>query len=91
MKAVDLLRRQHRTDDPVEPKDRIKPLVFQGLVLCQEASPLSKHEFVPCFGKALAIVDNGDRKLYFMCGECADHNVRNRGAKLVAIRDEGEE
>ena len=47
---------------------------------CQEASPCSFGVFVPCGGEAVAIVDNGDEHPYWMCAECADHNVRNRGA-----------
>lgn len=28
-----------------------------------------------------------DRRCYFMCAMCADHNVKNRGGKLVASGD----
>jgi len=47
---------------------------------CQEASPLSREEFIPCGRPAVCIVDNGDEHPYRMCFGCADHNVRHRGA-----------
>ena len=50
---------------------------------CEEASPLSLHHFIPCGKKAVALVKNNDHKAYYMCAMCADHNVNNRGAKIV--------
>ena len=50
------------------------------LKLCQEASPLSKGEYISCLRPAVCIVDNGDAHPYWMCEECADHNVKNRQA-----------
>jgi hypothetical protein len=47
---------------------------------CQEASHLSREEYIPCGAPAVAVVDSGDAHPYFMCGPCAEHNVRNRGA-----------
>jgi hypothetical protein len=46
---------------------------------CQEASSLSREEYIQCGKPAVCIVDNGDSQPYWMCEECADHNVRNRG------------
>jgi hypothetical protein len=46
---------------------------------CQEASPLSRGEYVACGRPAVCIVDNGDTHPYWMCNYCADHNVKNRG------------
>lgn len=51
---------------------------------CQEASPASrKNLFVPCGKPAVFIVRNRDPHQYTMCEACADHNVENRGAKIV--------
>lgn len=63
--------------------DAAKILLEKGIALCEEASPLSKDIFIPCLMPAVAIVDNGDSKSYFMCFGCADHNERNRGAKIL--------
>ena len=49
---------------------------------CQEASPISKGEYVPCGRIAEYIVDSGDEHPYWMCPSCAVHNVKNRGAVL---------
>jgi len=46
---------------------------------CQEASIMSREEYVPCLGPAVAIIRNRDG-FYRMCASCTDHNVRNRGA-----------
>jgi hypothetical protein len=51
---------------------------------CQEASPFSKGMYLACSQKATTIVDNGDSRPYYMCAGCADHNIRHRGAKLLA-------
>ena len=55
---------------------------FEGRT-CEEASMLSAAFYVPCGRPAVVLVKNRDPKPYFMCGMCADHNVRNRGAKIV--------
>ena len=60
---------------------------------CQEASPLSRSTFVACGKDAVCIVDNGDTHPYWMCAECAVHNVENRGAvrwQAVSYEDEVE-
>lgn len=56
---------------------------------CQEASSMSATRYIPCGDDATKLVlsDRGTR-LYFMCEPCADHNVRNRGAILVATHQE---
>lgn len=51
---------------------------------CQEASVFSRESYIPCGAPAVAIVDNGDSRPYYMCEGCADHNVRNRGARVVS-------
>ena len=49
---------------------------------CEEASLLSHSFYIPCNRPAAYIVENrGER--YRMCDMCADHNVRNRGAKDI--------
>jgi hypothetical protein len=51
---------------------------------CQEASTLSREKYIPCFAPAVAIVYSPrDRRPYWMCGNCANHNLSNRGALLV--------
>ncbi len=54
---------------------------------CQEASPLSFHNYIACGAPAVAIVfHDRDGRGYYMCAPCADHNIRNRGGRLVAQR-----
>jgi len=67
------------------------PLVAEDLSIpedarCQEASIFSRESYIPCFAPAVTIVDNGDSRPYYMCLLCASHNVRNRGAKLLAAK-----
>ena len=51
---------------------------------CEEASPLSREKYIPCNAPAVAIIyHDRDRREYRMCAPCADHNVRNRGGKMV--------
>lgn len=58
---------------------------------CQEASALSRQYYIPCGQPAAFYVKTRDPMPYAMCEACADHNVRNRGAKIVATgRVEGE-
>lgn len=54
---------------------------------CQEHVPIRGHPegSMPHGAPADAIVwHEKDRRAYFMCAGCADHNVKNRGGKLVA-------
>ncbi len=46
------------------------------LKLCQEGTG---SDGAPCLKPAIAIVDNGDQHPYWMCRECTEHNVHNRG------------
>jgi hypothetical protein len=50
---------------------------------CEEASHLSHKFYIPCGRPAEYIVKNRDPRPYAMCEACADHNVRNRGARYV--------
>lgn len=50
---------------------------------CQEASPLSGKFYIPCGQPATQVVKTNDKHAYTMCQMCADHNVRNRGARVV--------
>lgn len=46
---------------------------------------LSKESYIPCGAPAMSIVfHTKDRRGYYMCQPCMDHNVLNRGGKLVA-------
>lgn len=50
---------------------------------CEEASPMSHAFYIPCDKPAAFMVKNRDPIPYRMCEACADHNVRNRGAKVI--------
>ena len=60
---------------------------------CEEASPLSRAFFIPCGRPASRRVHHDrDNKTYSMCAGCADHNIRNRGAKDAGpMPDAGDE
>ncbi len=48
---------------------------------------LSHSSYIPCSAPAVAIVHHiRDRRSYYMCLPCADHNCR-RGGKLIAATD----
>ena len=70
-----------RSDQPV--KNEPVKTSFEGRT-CEEASMLSVRMYIPCGKPATFLVKNRDPKPYFMCEACADHNVRNRGAKILA-------
>lgn len=55
-----------------------------GRNLCEEASVISGSFYIPCNRPAASLVKARDPNVYRMCETCADHNVRNRGARLVA-------
>lgn len=55
---------------------------------CEEASMMASSFYVPCGKPAVALVKNRDPKPYFMCEGCADHNVRNRGAKIISKKED---
>lgn len=58
---------------------------------CQEASILSQSNYIPCTRPAVAIIyHERDRRGYYMCDGCADHNVKNRGGKWVGGTKETE-
>lgn len=58
-------------------------------VTCVEASQLSRETFIACGAPAVGLVwHDNDRKAYPMCAGCCDHNISNRGGKLLAVSDE---
>src|SRR5437868_8375473 len=67
---------------------RIDPAAYT-LVGCQEASILSRQRYLACNKPAKAVVANKDSCIYFMCAECAYHNVNNRGGVLIANVEPG--
>lgn len=71
---------------PAEDPTGDPPLIPED-AKCEEASPLSRGTYIPCGAKAVAIVEHRGEKRYFMCLGCANHNVRNRGGKLIAGTD----
>lgn len=57
---------------------------FYGMK-CQEASLFTPGFYTPCGKQASAVVwHSRDKRAYLMCAGCTDHNVRNRGGKLIA-------
>lgn len=51
---------------------------------CQEASIFSRENYIACGQPAVAIVYHPkEHRGYYMCLGCADHNLHNRGGKLV--------
>jgi len=51
---------------------------------CQEVQTETAKGYVYCGDPAVAIVRHDkDRRSYYMCGPCADHNVSNRGGKYI--------
>jgi hypothetical protein len=67
----------------------ILPVLEDGTIpdnaKCQEASMLSRAYYIPCNAPAVAIVyHDKDQRGYYMCTPCTDHNVRNRGGRLIA-------
>lgn len=58
---------------------------------CEEASPHSHGFYIPCNRPAEFVVDNGGSTTYRMCEMCTDHNVKNRGAKIVGNYNPKEE
>lgn len=51
---------------------------------CQEAGPASLMGYVACGNRATTIVKSDvDRRSYYMCFGCANHNVTNRGMSLL--------
>jgi hypothetical protein len=51
---------------------------------CQEASHLSRQSYIACRAPATHVIwHDKDRRGYYMCDACADHNVRNRGGRDV--------
>jgi hypothetical protein len=53
--------------------------------LCQEASLQSHAVYIPCAKAAEVVVENRDECLP-MCLACADHSVKNRGARYVIAK-----
>lgn len=61
----------------------VDPTVFEDLT-CQEQSIHARDVSIPCGVPAVAIVWHArDNRAYLMCAPCADHNVLNRGGRLL--------
>lgn len=73
--------------DPVIPPVADDLSIPEGTT-CQEAAPVSVGFYVPCGRPAVAVVDNGDRRPYYMCDACTSHNVTNRRARVLAPESE---
>ena len=64
------------------------PRLDMSKMLCQEASHLSVNRYIACAQPATKLVlSERGRRLYPMCEGCADHNIRNRRAKLAAVHE----
>ncbi len=53
--------------------------------ICQETSIFTTDRlYIPCGAPAVSIVRHDkDNRSYYLCLMCADHNIRNRGGKLI--------
>lgn len=66
----------------IAPVNEAEPIPSEAK--CQEASIYSRDTYIPCGEVAVAIVRHeNDRRSYYMCAACADHNVKNRGGRLI--------
>lgn len=54
---------------------------------CEEAHVSSGAFYIPCNEPAVSVVKTRDEKPYRMCAACTNHNVKNRGAKLIGTYD----
>ncbi len=66
--------------------DDVKTLLSAGprQPRCEEASMFSVTGYIPCNAPATTIVFHGRRERpYWMCDSCADHNVKNRGGRVL--------
>jgi hypothetical protein len=53
-------------------------------IRCQEASIHSRETYIACGKPAVAVIwHEKDKRAYPMCHPCSDHNVRNRGGRLL--------
>jgi hypothetical protein len=69
---------------PIGPKEFYP---YESDPKCQEASPQSFHFYVPCGRPAtLVLWSEKDRRHYWMCEMCADHNTR-RGMVIVPFTE----
>lgn len=69
------------------PCDESRPI--PSFARCQEASRLSRMTYIACNQPAVAVVHHDrDKRGYYMCAGCTDHNLRNRGGKLVRIKSD---
>ena len=63
----------------------LKPEEFKVDGPCQEASAMSVNMKIDCGRPAVALIwHDRDQRAYRMCDGCSDHNIRNRGAILLA-------
>ena len=53
---------------------------------CQETTGMIGNEYLRCGAPAVALIQHRGRHEgpYYMCRGCADHNVHNRNADVVA-------
>lgn len=66
----------------------IPPIKIPDDATCQEASIFSYNSYIPCGKKAVAIVyHERDGRGYYMCEGCTSHNIKNRGGKLVSVKE----
>ena len=57
---------------------------------CQETTGMIGNEYLQCGAPAVALIQHRGRHEgpYYMCLGCANHNIHNRNADLVAWFDE---
>lgn len=79
----------HTIIDPREAlplnEQTLAQLDFTGRT-CEEASALSVSRYVACGRVATVLIKGRDPRPYFMCDQCGDHNLKNRGPAEVLAR-----
>ncbi len=66
----------------IPPVDESKPIPDDAT--CQEAATGARGLYIPCGAPANKMIRHDkDNRSYFMCETCAEHNIRNRGGKLI--------
>lgn len=54
---------------------------------CEETTGMIGDRYLRCGAKAIGLVKHRNRNEgpYFMCGPCANHNVKNRNAEALLV------
>ena len=71
--------------------DKTLPIVIIDRT-CEETTGMIGEQYLRCGAPAVVLVKHKGRNEgpYFMCGPCANHNVRNRRAEPLLVAPDGE-